>query len=80
MDIVVKLEDWVSGKAYDRLGDEQNFYTLLETELPLYVIPVRPGRNLSIILEVVARNHRLKTMGFSALEELNNRIRSNTKI
>lgn len=80
VDIVVKLEDWVSGKAYDRLGDEQNFYTLLETELPLYVIPVRPGRNLSIILEVVARNHRLKTMGFSALEELNNRIRSNTKI
>lgn len=77
VDIVVKLEDWVSGKAYDRLGDEQSFETLLETELPLYVIPVKPGRNLSIILEVVARNHRLKTMGFSALEELNNRIRAN---
>ncbi|MFR6641609.1 MAG: hypothetical protein ACLUSP_10060 [Christensenellales bacterium] len=42
--------------------------------------PRQTGRNLSIILEVVARNHRLKTMGFSALEELNNRIRSNTKI
>ena len=74
VDLVVRLERWDENKQYDRLGDEAQFYTLLETELPLYVIPVKPGRNLSVILEVVARNHRLKSMGFNALEELQNRI------
>ena len=74
VDLVVRLERWDENKQYDRLGDEAQFYTLLETELPLYVIPVKPGRNFSVILEVVARNHRLKSMGFNALEELQNRI------
>ena len=74
VDLAVRLERWDENKQYDRLGDEAQFYTLLETELPLYVIPVKPGRNLSVILEVVARNHRLKSMGFNALEELQNRI------
>ncbi|MFR1565259.1 MAG: HPr(Ser) kinase/phosphatase [Christensenellales bacterium] len=74
VDLVVKLESWDENKQYDRLGDEVNYYTLLETELPMYVIPVKPGRNLSVILEVVARNHRLKSMGFNALDELQNRI------
>lgn len=74
VDLVVKLEKWDESKQYDRLGDEQNYYTLLETELPMYCVPVKPGRNLSVILEVVARNHRLKTMGISALDELNNRL------
>ena len=78
VDLVVKLERWDENKQYDRLGDEVNYYTLLETELPMYVIPVKPGRNLSVILEVAARNHRLKTMGFSALDELKNRIAANS--
>ncbi len=74
VDLVVKLEKWDENKQYDRLGDEQNYYTLLETDLPMYCVPVKPGRNLSVILEVVARNHRLKSMGISALDELNNRL------
>lgn len=75
VDLVVKLERWDENKQYDRLGDEANYYKLLETELPMYVIPVKPGRNLSVILEVVARNFRLKSMGLNALDELQNRIR-----
>lgn len=74
VDLVVKLEMWDENKQYDRLGDEQNYYTLLDTDLPMYCVPVKPGRNLSVILEVVARNHRLKTMGISALDELNSRL------
>jgi HPr kinase/phosphorylase len=76
VDLVVKLENWDEKKQYDRLGDEERTYTMLETDLPLYVIPVKPGRNLAVILEVVARNHRLKTMGYNALDELNNRVAS----
>ncbi len=74
VDLVVKLENWDEKRQYDRLGNEEQSYTMLETELPLYTVPVKPGRNLAVILEVVARNHRLKTMGYNALDELNNRM------
>lgn len=77
VDVVVRLEPWQDGKQYERLGDEQRTTELLGTELPLYEIPVKPGRNLAIILEVVARNHRLDSMGFSALDELQSRIKFN---
>ena len=78
VDLVVRLESWDEKKQYDRLGDEVSYHTILDTELPLYTVPVKPGRNLSVILEVVARNHRLKSMGINPLDELYNRLRKSS--
>ena len=77
VDLVVRLEKWNESKQYDRLGNEENFYNILEIDLPLYTLPVKPGRNLAVILEVVARNHRLKSMGYNPLEELTSRLDAN---
>lgn len=78
VDLVVKLENWDANKEYDRLGDEEETYSVLETDLPLYTVPVKPGRNLAVILEVVARNYRLKVMGYNALDELKERMTTST--
>ena len=76
IDMVVKLETWDEEKEYDRMGDVRETYTILDVELPMYTIPVKPGRNLAAILEVAARNHRLKDMGYDTLAELDSRIRA----
>ncbi len=75
IDLVVELEDWDDNKEYDRLGLSQHYEEILDLRLPKMIIPVRPGRNLAVIMEVAARNHRLKSMGFSALEELDRRMK-----
>jgi len=74
VDLVVELETWEDGKVYDRLGEEGKSHTILDIDLPKLVIPVKPGRNLASILEVAARNYRLKSMGYDTLKELNNRV------
>jgi len=74
MDLVVELEDWDDNKEYDRLGTNNEKIDILGQLLTKITIPVKPGRNLAVILEVAARNHRLKTMGVSALDELNKRM------
>jgi len=74
LDLVVELENWNDGKEYDRLGIGEDYIEILGHKLPKLTIPVRPGRNNAVILEVAARNHRLKTMGVSALDELNKRL------
>lgn len=69
LDLVVSLEDWDSGKSYDRLGIDEGVYSILDIELPHLLLPVRPGRNIPIIVETGALNQRLKKMGvFSARE------------
>lgn len=73
IDMVIELERWDDTKEYDRLGLTQNI-EILGYSLPKILVPVRPGRNLAVILEVAARDHRLKSMGFSALDELNSRL------
>jgi HPr kinase/phosphorylase len=61
--------EWDTSREYDRLGFEEEKYTILGVEIPMLKIPVTPGRNLSTIIEVAARNHLLKVMGYdSALE------------
>ena len=70
LDMAVQLEEWQDGKQYDRLGDESDSMEILGVTIPKLFIPVRPGRNLAIIIEVAARNSRLKSMGYSALDEL----------
>ena len=70
IDLVVRMEHWVQGKAYDRLGLTNECEDILGVKLPLVTIPVTPGRNLAVILELAAMNNRQKKMGFNAAEML----------
>jgi HPr kinase/phosphorylase len=74
IDLVIHLELWNDAKEYDRLGLNEEFVTILGVKLQRLTIPVRPGRNLAIILEVAASNHRLKQMGYNAAQELDKRL------
>lgn len=76
VDMIIRLEVWKEDKNYDRFGNEEEFESILDIELPRLVLPVRPGRNLAIIMEVAARNFRLKAMGYNAFDELLERRRS----
>jgi HPr kinase/phosphorylase len=69
IDLVLELMEWDTNREYDRLGFEEEKYTILSVDLPMLKIPVTPARNLTTIIEVAARNHLLKVMGYdSALE------------
>ena len=70
VDLVVNFELWDDNKAYDRLGLETEYTTILGVEMPCYTIPVRPGRNLAVILELAAMNNRQKKMCYNAAEAL----------
>lgn len=72
--LVVQLEMWDSEKDYDRLGLDEDTIKLLDVDIPINVLPVRPGRNLSDIVEVVAMNYRLKSMGHNAAKDLTDRL------
>lgn len=68
--LVIQLENWQQGKEYDRVGDEMSTTSYFGIKVPKLTIPVSPGRNLAIIIEVAARNFRLQSMGYDASEEL----------
>jgi HPr kinase/phosphorylase len=70
IDMIVKLELWDPDKVYDRMGLENEYATILGIQVPCLTIPVKPGRNLAIILEVAAMNNRQKKMGYNAAQEL----------
>lgn len=70
IELVIELENWVEGKEYDRLGEGTLYENILGLKVLKHVVPVKPGRNLSIIIEVAARNFRLKSMGYDAAQEL----------
>ena len=72
--LFVKLEDWDASKAYDRLGTEQNYKEVLGVKVPELIIPVRPGRNLPIIIEAAAMNERLKNMGYNSARDFNQNV------
>ncbi len=72
--LVIDLELWDPEKTYDRLGLEEEKMKIIDTELTKLTIPVRPGRNLSVIIEVAAMNYRLKRMGVNAAEEFSKRL------
>jgi len=74
IELIINLEPWVQGKMYDRLGLDEQFTDILGIDIPSLTIPVRPGRNLSIIIEIAAMNNRLKRMGYNTAEEFNNRL------
>ena len=77
IDLVIKLEEWDRDKEYDRLGLEDQYTELLGKQVICHSIPIRPGRNLAIIVETAAINHRQKNMGYNAAQELYKRVQAN---
>ena len=76
IDLVIKLEDWDKDKEYDRLGLEEEYTEYLGNKVVCHRIPIRPGRNLAVICESAAVNHRQKAMGYNAAQELYNRVQN----
>jgi HPr kinase/phosphorylase len=74
IELVIKLEPWVEGKMYDRMGLSNEMMEIMGIELPSVTIPVRPGRNLAVIIEIAAMNHRQKKMGYNTAEEFNRKL------
>ncbi len=76
VDLVIRLEDWNKDKEYDRLGLEENYTEYLGNKIVCHNIPIRPGRNLAVICESAAVNHRQKKMGYNAAQELYARVQN----
>lgn len=79
IELVIELEDWDSMKAYDRLGLDEEFIDILGQNVTRITIPVRPGRDLAMILEVAAKNFRQKRMGYNAAQALNEKLLERAK-
>ena len=77
IDLVITLEDWNKEKEYDRLGLEEEYTEFLGNKVVCHSIPIRPGRNLAIIVETASVNHRQKKMGYNAAQELYRRVQDN---
>lgn len=76
VDLVIRLEEWDKDREYDRLGLEENYTEYLGNKIVCHNIPIRPGRNLAIICESAAVNHRQKKMGYNAAQELYTRVQN----
>jgi len=76
IDMVIKLEDWSRDKEYDRLGLEEKYTEFLGNEVVSHSIPIRPGRNIAVIVESAAVNHRQKKMGYNAAQEFYRRVQA----
>ena len=77
IDLVIKLEEWNRDKEYDRLGMEEEYTEFLGNKVVCHSLPIRPGRNLAVIVEAAAVNHRQKKMGYNAAQELYRRVQEN---
>ena len=74
VDIIINLEPWVQGKMYDRMGLDTDFTDIMGIKIPSITIPVKPGRNLAVVLEVAAMNNRQKKLGYNTAEEFNRKL------
>lgn len=74
IDLIIHLENWIEGKCYSKLGDEPEYTDLLGISVPSLTIPVKPGRNLAIVIEVAAMNNRNIKLGYNAAHELIHRL------
>ena len=74
VDLIVKLEHWDKNKVYDRIGTDAETTNILGLDITTNTIPIRPGRNIAVILEIAAMNNRQKRMGYNTAEEFNKRI------
>nr|MCR5053251.1 HPr(Ser) kinase/phosphatase [Lachnospiraceae bacterium] len=77
INFVIKLEDWNGESEYDRIGLEDEYIDILGINVICHSLPIRPGRNLAVICETAAVNHRQKKMGYNAAEELYRRVQEN---
>lgn len=77
IDLVIKLEEWSKDTEYDRMGLEDQYTEFLGNKVVSHSLPIRPGRNLAVIVEAAAVNHRQKKMGYNAALELQNRVTKN---
>ena len=77
IDLVIKLEDWKKENEYDRLGLEDEYAEFLGNKVACHSLPIRPGRNVAVICETAAVNHRQKKMGYNAAQELYRRVQEN---
>ncbi len=75
IEMVTLLEEWDSNKEYDRLGLDEDKFTILDIDVPIITVPVRPGRNIPVIIETAALNQRLKKTGINSARELDERIK-----
>ena len=75
VEMAIHLELWQESKAYERLGMSDSYTTIMGVKIPQIVLPVRPGRNLAVVIEVAARNLGLKRLGYSAANELDRRLK-----
>ncbi len=74
VELIIHLEEWEKGKNYERLGMEQQFEDMLGVKVPKIILPVKPGRNMSVIIEVAAMTQRLKSQGYNPAKELNKTV------
>ncbi len=74
IDLVVKLESWDEQSFYDRVGLDEKFCDILGVKLPLHILPVKPGRDVVLLLETIALNHRLRGMGYHSAREFNSKL------
>ncbi|MGK5594843.1 MAG: HPr(Ser) kinase/phosphatase [Parachlamydiaceae bacterium] len=74
IEIVVRLEEWDDGHFYDRVGIEEKFCEILGVKLPFHLLPLKPGRDVVLLLETVALNHRLKVMGYNSAKEFHTKL------
>jgi HPr kinase/phosphorylase len=74
INLVVNIVPWDQKKDYDRLGLKDQYTQILDVEIPMVTIPITPGRNLAVILEVAAMNNRQRKMGYNTAEEFNQRM------
>lgn len=74
IDLVVRLETWKDDYFYDRVGLEERFTSLLDIKLPFHILPVKPGRDVVLLLETIALNHRLKNMGYNSAKDFSDKV------
>ncbi|HPD18402.1 MAG TPA: HPr(Ser) kinase/phosphatase, partial [Candidatus Goldiibacteriota bacterium] len=74
VELIIHLEEWEKGKNYERLGIEEQSEEMLGVKVPKIILPVKPGRNMSVIIEVAAMTQRLKSQGYNPAKELNKTV------
>lgn len=76
VELIIELEEWDEGKEYDRIGSDEEYADILGIKIPTVVVPVKPGRNISAIVEIAAKNYRQKLLGYNPLETYNKKLRN----
>ncbi len=76
IDLIINIENWVQGKMYERFGLDDEYTDILGIKIPSITVPVTPGRNLAVIIEIAAMNNRQKKMGYNTAEEFNKKLMS----